>query len=241
MDSMETGTDPHNHNHNHNPNPNPNPNPPIAQIHPNGVGVFVKAVSHGDNKPDLKGKDELGKYFDEILMGMGSAAGGGGGPIKIRVKNHHHLRRFEDSNHEEDDYYGGNDGGGSDFMKSGIRNPNPHSNSGPPPPGFKRMFPSQDYEERFDSSSGKRVSNGELKRNGRDNSVAEMVASIKMLGEGLVRMEKMKMDMMREIERMRMEMEMKRSEMILESQQLIVNAFVEGLKKNKKVKVMEVD
>lgn len=71
--------------------------------------------------------------------------------------------------------------------------------------------------------------------------MAEMVASIKMLGEGLVRMEKMKMDMMREIERMRMEMEMKRSEMILESQQLIVNAFVEGLKKNKKVKVMEVD
>ncbi|GAB4857711.1 hypothetical protein Ancab_015617 [Ancistrocladus abbreviatus] len=83
---------------------------------------------------------------------------------------------------------------------------------------------------------------GGLKRGGMDAVAAEMVASIKMLGDGFMKMEKMKMDMIREIEKMRMEMEMKRSEMILESQQLILNAFVEGLldrKKKVKVKAME--
>lgn len=49
-----------------------------------------------------------------------------------------------------------------------------------------------------------------------DEVVMEMVEAIRMMGEGFVRMEKMKMEMMREIERMRMEMEMKRIEMIFE-------------------------
>ncbi|KAG2394791.1 uncharacterized protein HKW66_Vig0078340 [Vigna angularis] len=44
----------------------------------------------------------------------------------------------------------------------------------------------------------------------------EMVAAIKVLGDGFVRMEHMKMEMAREMETMRMEMEMKRTEMILE-------------------------
>lgn len=71
------------------------------------------------------------------------------------------------------------------------------------------------------------------------NPIEEMVSSIKMLGEGFVKMEKMKMEMAMEIEKNRMEMEMKRNELILDSQRQIVDAFVKGLfeVKNQKVKV----
>lgn len=68
--------------------------------------------------------------------------------------------------------------------------------------------------------------------------VGEMVTSIRMLGEGFVKMEKMKIEMAKETERMRMEMEIKRTEMILESQQKIVEAFAKGISANKKVKRM---
>ena len=64
--------------------------------------------------------------------------------------------------------------------------------------------------------------------------VGEMVAAIKVLGDGFVRMEQMKMEMAREIETMRMEMEMKRTEMILESQQRIVEAFAKAVSENTK-------
>ncbi|XP_065859114.1 protein FIP2 [Euphorbia lathyris] len=62
----------------------------------------------------------------------------------------------------------------------------------------------------------------------------EMVTAIKVLGDGFVRMEQMKMEMAREIETMRMEMEMKRTEMILESQQRIVEAFAKAFSEKKK-------
>lgn len=62
----------------------------------------------------------------------------------------------------------------------------------------------------------------------------EMVAAIKVLGDGFVRMEQMKMEMAREMETMRMEMEMKRTEMILESQQRIVEAFAKAFSEKKK-------
>lgn len=71
------------------------------------------------------------------------------------------------------------------------------------------------------------------------NPIEEMVSSIKMLGEGFVKMEKMKMEMAMEIEKNRMEMEMKRNELILDSQRQIVDAFLKGLfeVKNQKMKV----
>ncbi|KAI3787533.1 hypothetical protein L1987_42069 [Smallanthus sonchifolius] len=52
--------------------------------------------------------------------------------------------------------------------------------------------------------------------------IREVVSSIKLLGDGFMKMEKMKIDMAREIERMRMETEMKRNQLILESQKQIV-------------------
>ncbi|KAL9396710.1 hypothetical protein Peur_010963 [Populus x canadensis] len=62
----------------------------------------------------------------------------------------------------------------------------------------------------------------------------ELVAAVKVLGDGFVRMEQMKMEMAREMETMRMEMEMKRTEMILDSQQRIVEAFAKALSEKKK-------
>ncbi|KAK7363670.1 hypothetical protein VNO77_05820 [Canavalia gladiata] len=64
--------------------------------------------------------------------------------------------------------------------------------------------------------------------------VGEVVSAIKVLGDGFVRMEQMKMEMAREIETMRMEMEMKRTEMILDSQQRIVEAFAKAISDKKK-------
>lgn len=59
--------------------------------------------------------------------------------------------------------------------------------------------------------------------------LGEVVSAIKVLGDGFVRMEQMKMEMAREIEAMRMDMEMKRTEMILESQRRIVEAFAKAV------------
>lgn len=67
-----------------------------------------------------------------------------------------------------------------------------------------------------------------------------MVAALRMVGDGFMRMERVKMDVVRETEKMRMEMELKRTQMILDSQQRIVDAFVKGFiggVKRKKAKI----
>ncbi|KAI8022182.1 Protein FIP2 [Camellia lanceoleosa] len=67
-----------------------------------------------------------------------------------------------------------------------------------------------------------------------------MVVAIKRFGDGFVRMERMKMEMAREVEVIRRDVEMKWTEMILESQEQIVKAFGNALseKRNKKAKRM---
>ncbi|GKB39470.1 hypothetical protein Tco_0884412 [Tanacetum coccineum] len=55
------------------------------------------------------------------------------------------------------------------------------------------------------------------------------VASFRLLGDGFMKMEKMKIDMAKEIEKMRMDTEMKRNQLILESQRQIIEAFVNGV------------
>ncbi|KAL8155300.1 uncharacterized protein LOC141663922 [Apium graveolens] len=62
-----------------------------------------------------------------------------------------------------------------------------------------------------------------------DDPAMELVGAIKALGDGFVRMERMKMDMVREVEAMRMDMEVKKMEMILESQQRIMDSFVNAV------------
>lgn len=81
---------------------------------------------------------------------------------------------------------------------------------------------------------GRSAVGGKREREKENDPTAEMVAAIKLLGDGFVRMEQMKMEMAREMEAMRMEMEMKRTEMILESQQRIVEAFANAFSDKKK-------
>ncbi|XP_019159269.1 PREDICTED: trihelix transcription factor ASIL2 [Ipomoea nil] len=107
-----------------------------------------------------------------------------------------------------------------DEMLIQFPNPNPNPNH-----GSSRSYRRDGVMKKEKASSlGKRIVEEVVeKRNG--DPIAEAVAAIKMLGEGLVRVENMKMDVARELEQMKMEMEMKKTEMILESQQKIVEAF----------------
>lgn len=115
------------------------------------------------------------------------------------------------------------------FEDSGVETPNNF--------GSSKMFRDEFVKK---ADLGKRVVGEGVGEKKKGESMAEMVAAIKVLGDGFVRMERMKMDMARELEGMRMEMEMKRTEMILESQQRIVEAFAQALseKKHKKAKRM---
>ncbi|GAB4834647.1 hypothetical protein Ancab_032910 [Ancistrocladus abbreviatus] len=192
----------------------------------------------------LKGKSsfngDLGSSFNDGGDVLGGSSGKKGSlPIKFKFKNHGSSLDFnsniadddEEEEEEEEFRIGGNVTGGYDpkgFHAKRLRSRNGKNDL--------------NFNSRVLNGLSKKNGGGGLKRGGMDSVAADMVASIKMLGDGFMKMEKMKMDMAREIEKMRMEMEMKRSEMILESQQLIVNAFIEGLlerKKKVKVKAME--
>ncbi|CAA0829783.1 Alcohol dehydrogenase transcription factor Myb/SANT-like family protein [Striga hermonthica] len=74
------------------------------------------------------------------------------------------------------------------------------------------------------------------KRGRERDELAKIVASIKLVGEGFLRVEREKMAMAREIEGMRMEMEMKKNQMLLEFQREIVEAFRRGMLELKKMK-----
>ena len=65
-----------------------------------------------------------------------------------------------------------------------------------------------------------------------DDPMVEIASAIKLLGDTLLRTEEKKMEMTREIEAMRMDMEMKRTKMILESQQRLVEAFAKSMSEN---------
>ncbi|KAL0912741.1 hypothetical protein M5K25_018736 [Dendrobium thyrsiflorum] len=60
-----------------------------------------------------------------------------------------------------------------------------------------------------------------------EGGIGDLVAALGVFGEGFLRMEQMKMDVSREMEKMRMEMELKRTEMILDCQRQIVETMVQ--------------
>ncbi|KAK8934853.1 hypothetical protein KSP39_PZI014956 [Platanthera zijinensis] len=60
-----------------------------------------------------------------------------------------------------------------------------------------------------------------------DDGAGDLAAALGVLGDGFLRMEQMKMEMSREVEKMRMEMELKRTEMILDCQRQIAEAMVQ--------------
>ncbi|KAJ4964868.1 hypothetical protein NE237_016717 [Protea cynaroides] len=59
--------------------------------------------------------------------------------------------------------------------------------------------------------------------------ISELASVVKAFGEGFVRIENMKMELMKETESYRMEMETRRTEMIIESQRRIVDAIAKAL------------
>ncbi|WJX90516.1 hypothetical protein P8452_72407 [Trifolium repens] len=102
----------------------------------------------------------------------------------------------------------------------------------PPAQPESKFFPDQKYNPNLNQNYGMPPTASTTKGMGNKRErdpLGEVVSAIKVLGDGFVRMEQMKMEMAREIEAMRMEMEMKRTEMILESQQRIVEAFAKAI------------
>lgn len=71
--------------------------------------------------------------------------------------------------------------------------------------------------------------------------MGEIALAVRTFGEGYMKMEKLKMEMTRDFEKVKMDMELKRTKMILESHQQIVDAFVAGLvgskNKNKRMRI----
>ncbi|GAB2296644.1 hypothetical protein Dimus_030754, partial [Dionaea muscipula] len=229
-----------------------------------GGNLDGREMQFGKIDEGFKGKGgfngELGCSLNEAMdVFGGSSFKKGAVPIKFKLKNHGSSMEYdsnmnmvgpededeeaeEEEEEEEDEGFTGFGNGGYGSNR-GFHGKNVRSRSN----GFERKNgkSSGGFESRGSnglwkkpSSSSAAAGGGGGGKRGVDALTSEMVASIKMMGEGFMKMEKMKMDMVREIERMRMEMEMKRSEMILESQQLIVNAFIEGLiEKKKKPKV----
>ncbi|GAB4861996.1 hypothetical protein Ancab_037250 [Ancistrocladus abbreviatus] len=157
---------------------------------------------------------------------MSNGGGGGGSGFRIRIPgNPSSGSGFRSKNYGKFDR---NPGSGLNSCKAKYNFSNP---------SFDECVKYTTQVPNNGSASGS--STGLAKRGKEGDEVKEMVAAINMLGEGFVKTEKMKMGVMREIERTRMEMEMKRTEMILESQQRMVEAFVKGvLGRKKKMKRM---
>ncbi|CAH1441070.1 unnamed protein product [Lactuca virosa] len=118
---------------------------------------------------------------------------------------------------------------------------NPHYGSGK---GSRDGYMKEAFGSEMNRKHGGGGGGGMKRRKDMENSEShlmdEMVAAIQKLGDGFAKVERMKMDMARELESMRMKMEMKRTEMILESQQKLVDSFAKTVmeKKNKKIKRM---
>ncbi|KAL7164980.1 hypothetical protein ACSBR2_040799 [Camellia fascicularis] len=123
-------------------------------------------------------------------------------------------------------------------IPTGIRSKSSGKTEGNSCPNLDSRFVNGNgFSSTFGLGLGKKTGGGGRGVKRERGEIAEMASAIKVLGEGFVKMEKMKMEMAGEIEKMRMEMEMKRNELILESQRQIVDAFVTVLQENKKKKV----
>ncbi|CAN1195593.1 Protein FIP2 [Linum perenne] len=102
---------------------------------------------------------------------------------------------------------------------------------------------SRSFDNGYGSTPNVKMNGGSNGGKGSKDPVAEVVSAIKMLREGFVMVEEMKMDMAMEIEKMRMGMELKHNQMLVEMQQDIVDSFAKACskkmekKKNKKMKV----
>ncbi|GMH09284.1 hypothetical protein Nepgr_011125 [Nepenthes gracilis] len=255
MDAMETGSS---------LGDGSEPDPSVQKGFSAKVGdLEEREFQLGRMDESFKGKistfnGDLGSSFNGVDVLVGGSSGKKPPlPIKFKFKNQGSTLDFDSNMEDHDD----DDNDDDELVQTGFhvqtRSYDRYMNSKEPNYGsvdgnVHSLHGKTSTRKlgKSDESSGSGFLNGFCKKSGGGglkrgmNSVAaEMVASIKMLGNGFVKMENTKMEMVREIERMKMEMEMKRIEMILESQQLIVNAFVEGWleKKRRKVKATATD
>nr|XP_029124397.1 trihelix transcription factor ASIL1-like [Elaeis guineensis] len=95
----------------------------------------------------------------------------------------------------------------------------------------RRAF--EEEEEDDDDNDKEEEEEGE---GGRGEALSQLAAVVRRFGEGLVRMEKRRMEMLREVERDWMEMEAKRAEMVMESQRFLVDTIANAFSSLKKAK-----
>lgn len=198
---------------------------------PTAVAVPVNAVPI-DDEDDEEEEDDDEEYQEKFYpknvknsasysqIHYGSAGNGNGGNgFRIRIPSRSNMVPPPSI---------------SKFDEFSTPSPNPNPNF-----GNSKNF-KDGYSGKFGMGKGGGSGGETAGKNRESDPAAEMVAAIKVLGDGFVRVERMKMEMAREVEAMRMEMEVKRTEMILESQQRIVESLTKAIseRKNKKVKRM---
>lgn len=180
---------------------------------------FDDDVDVEENEEDLmmysKGivKPVQRKYYNALAAGNGNGNGNG---VRIRIPSNNVSNPVQVPTLLGIPFYGNGNGNGSG---NGL------GDDYPPP--VNRNYGSGKRKEVEEEDVGK--SNG--------NALDEMVGAINKLGDGFMKMEKMKMDMAREFQSMKMKMDMQRTQMIIESQQKLVDSFLSE-RMNKKVKRM---
>ncbi|PIA52072.1 hypothetical protein AQUCO_01000154v1 [Aquilegia coerulea] len=97
----------------------------------------------------------------------------------------------------------------------------------------KRLYEIEVEEEEVEEEEEEEVEGGRL--------LSELASVVRAFGEGFVKVENMKLEMMKEAEKHRIEMEKKRMEMIQESQRCIVDAIAKTFESNKKPKMTQED
>ncbi|KAJ4954192.1 hypothetical protein NE237_031024 [Protea cynaroides] len=164
-------------------------------------------------------------------------------PIAARLISYSgdHLHRNRDDDDEEDD---DDETDKSRSINHILRRPpmasqypSPQWSSGggvgvEGPPGVSRFFKNPKFRKR------KSFEMDDEEKDGVD-PISELASVVRAFGEGLIRLENMKIEMMKETERYRMEMETKRAEMILDSQSRIINAIAKSLGSQKARKTHE--
>ncbi|XP_038971920.1 trihelix transcription factor ASIL2-like [Phoenix dactylifera] len=200
---------------------------------PSSSSVAAASRPSSSHAPPRSRSDDDGEEEEEEEDGRGRAGGGGG----ANTRSLHRLMAN-----------GGGIGGGLRFtipkaVRSKITTGSRVEERAPAPSAGGVVNPSPTTRF-FKGYGGARPAMEEMRRRleksrrrrERDSSdaVGEMVSALRMLGDGFMRMEQMKMEMAREMDKVRREMELKRTEMILDSQRRIVDAFVKGFFGGKK-------
>lgn len=117
--------------------------------------------------------------------------------------------------------------------------PGPDTNHNPTPRIFKRYGGGRPATEGMWCKVQKKSHRHRMEME--SSAIREMASAVRMLGDGFLRIEQMKMEMTREIEKVRMEMELERTELILDTHRRIVDALLKGFSGKKRAKASPED